>query len=307
MRFIRRSSIRVLPAFRAAIAGVPLTAPQVPFYSAVLGTRADDRSVTDAELWVRQIREPVLFGPAVQALFDDGFTAIVEGGPGGTLAGLARRCGAKGIDNYPRRGGRGRARDGVSPARRWRGAGAADGARSVVAGRRRRRMGESLRPAMSPRPVPLPTYPFERTRHWIEPLRPGTTRENAHVPSPQVADESLGFVLPTWRRLRVEAAGRPRTGAGRRTRTRRDAMSGRWRIFGGVDDERDRISSSRVFARPARTSVSRVDGEEDFTGIERVLVASTLVCARRRWIRIADPHRERRWRARASSSMRSSR
>jgi acyl transferase domain-containing protein/acyl carrier protein len=53
---------------------------EVPFYSAVSGARLDTAAL-NGEYWYRNLREPVRFDRAVQALLDDGHRTFVEVGP----------------------------------------------------------------------------------------------------------------------------------------------------------------------------------------------------------------------------------
>jgi len=50
------------------------------------------------------------------------------------------------------------------------------------------------------RRVPLPTYPFERRRHWIEPERTVRSSAGAAPLAPETADPSGWLHLPSWRR-----------------------------------------------------------------------------------------------------------
>ena len=214
----------VLPAFRSALAGVKFAAPQVPFYSTVLGERADAARLGDPELWVQQIRKPVLFSSAVESLLADGFTTLVELGPGGTLAGLARHARTK-----PAAVVTGVARQGDTQAQL-----AALGQLWLQGATVN---WEALFAADRPRRVPLPTYPFEPTRHWLEPVA-----ETAEATS--VSD---WFYVPTWEQSPplVETSATP--------------LAGRWLVFareGGVDqaliDELSRRGAVVTAIRPTQ-------------------------------------------------------
>lgn len=52
----------------------------VPFYSTVTGTRLDTAAL-DAEYWYRNLRQPVRFDRAVQAMLADGYRVFLECGP----------------------------------------------------------------------------------------------------------------------------------------------------------------------------------------------------------------------------------
>jgi acyl transferase domain-containing protein len=191
----------VLPEFRAALDGVKFQAPRCAFYSTTLGERAELSRLSDADLWVQQIRRPVLFAPAIESLLADGFTTLVEVGPGTTLTGMARHARTK-----PAAVIAGVAREGDSRAQLtalgqlwlqgaavdWTGVSAAD----------------------QPRRIPLPTYSFEPVRHWIEPV-------GEVAAAKEIAD---WFYVPVWEQSAplVDAVAAP--------------IAGRWLVFARADD-----------------------------------------------------------------------
>ncbi|WP_030844781.1 acyltransferase domain-containing protein, partial [Streptomyces hygroscopicus] len=59
------------------VAGVELRAAQVPFYSTVTGELLDTAGL-DAGYWYRNLRQPVRFQAAVEALAEQGYGAFVE-------------------------------------------------------------------------------------------------------------------------------------------------------------------------------------------------------------------------------------
>ncbi|MEU3895230.1 type I polyketide synthase [Streptomyces sp. NPDC045251] len=63
-----------------ALSGLRPAAPRVPMYSTVTGKKVDDGAL-DAGYWAENIRTPVLFAPAVDALLDDGHDVFVELSP----------------------------------------------------------------------------------------------------------------------------------------------------------------------------------------------------------------------------------
>ncbi|MGE0446839.1 MAG: amino acid adenylation domain-containing protein, partial [Vicinamibacterales bacterium] len=76
----------------------------------------------------------------------------------------------------------------------------------------------SLFAGAQPRRVPLPTYPFERTRHWIE---PGSGRREGSTLAPTVKQDARRdladwFYVPTWTRSRPLLGAQP------------GSLSGRW-------------------------------------------------------------------------------
>jgi thioester reductase-like protein len=138
----------------------------------VTGTWVTERQATDPEHWARHMVQPVRFAAGLAALWQEEPAAcLLEVGPGHGLTTLARQRGPEGsgpggfgepvvlpslrplYDPRP---------DGAflldTVAKLWLAGVEIDWA-AFAAGERRNR-------------VPLPAYPFERRRHWIEPRLP---------------------------------------------------------------------------------------------------------------------------------------
>jgi phthiocerol/phenolphthiocerol synthesis type-I polyketide synthase C len=129
----------------------------LPFYSAVAGDRLSGTEL-GPEYWWRNIRDPVRFGEAAAALMRDGFRIFVEVGPHPLLQGyLHQQCKMLKVDAQPI----------VSLSKSDAGASALDRAvdRAFVLG------ADVAFDRISSRPgkvVPLPTYPWQRERHWYK-------------------------------------------------------------------------------------------------------------------------------------------
>ena len=130
--------------------------PRIGVVSNVSGALAEGE-LGDPGYWVRHVREAVRFAQGVQVLDGQGCELYVEVGPSPTLVGMARGCveerGQQWLSSL---------RPGVGEVRRMqetlgalhvRGVGVDWGAYHAAAKGRR---------------VPLPTYPFQRERHWLE-------------------------------------------------------------------------------------------------------------------------------------------
>jgi len=74
-----------------ALAIVPLHKPTVPVVSTVTATWADGDDY-GSEYWWRNVREPVLFGPAIERLAERGFATFLEIGAHPALAGPIADC-----------------------------------------------------------------------------------------------------------------------------------------------------------------------------------------------------------------------
>jgi acyl transferase domain-containing protein/acyl carrier protein len=152
-----------LTAFAATLERRP---PAIPYVSNLTGTWITAEQATDPAYWARHLVSPVRFADGLDALLFDGGRALIEVGPGQGLSSFARlhpRCAPQAGRPLP-----------VVPAMRPRHGRASDAAvllgalgalwqsgvhvdwTAHFAGERRRR-------------VPLPTYPFERQRYWLDP------------------------------------------------------------------------------------------------------------------------------------------
>ncbi|MGE7388924.1 acyltransferase domain-containing protein [Streptomyces sp. NPDC004126] len=81
----------MLEEFRRAIAGLDFRRPRIAFVSALTGGIVTDE-VARPDYWVGHVRETVRFQDAVRTLESEGATAVLELGPGGALAAMARPC-----------------------------------------------------------------------------------------------------------------------------------------------------------------------------------------------------------------------
>ena len=172
----------VLDAFTEAVAAARPRAPQRDFLSNVTGDWATAEQVTDPAYWARHLREPVRFGDCVATVLKNGPAVFVECGPGNQLASLAAPLvpteAPKPLPSLPRRDEqRGDAEVLLTTAGRlWS-------------------HGIDLDVPTAGRRIPLPTYPFQRQRHWIDPEVP---EESAPVHSgPREVHD--WFHVPAWR------------------------------------------------------------------------------------------------------------
>ncbi|WP_437033430.1 type I polyketide synthase [Streptomyces sp. enrichment culture] len=145
----------VLEEFRATVSGLELRDPVIPLVSTVTGALAVPGQLTDPEYWVSQLRGTVRFRDATQTLRKEGVADFVEIGPDGVLSSLI----ASGTDDDL---------GVVAPA--LRGKQAEPTTLALLLGRLHTRGvrvdWRKVLPAA--RRVALPTYPFQRQRHWLE-------------------------------------------------------------------------------------------------------------------------------------------
>jgi len=216
----------MLDEFRQVLASLQLSAPQIPMVSNVTGAWLTAAEATSPDYWVQQVRRPVQFSQGLatlqqQAVATASSQVWLEVGPGKVLASLAKayvsQAAFEASEPQP-------ATASVSPSichslphpkdpqpallmlqkavgQLWT-LGISVNWNSIDGGQQHRR-------------IPLPTYPFERQRHWIEPDFPdaavleslmaaGQSEQSRHGRSssaPKLKTELEDwFYCPTWER-----------------------------------------------------------------------------------------------------------
>nr|WP_079102959.1 type I polyketide synthase [Streptomyces sp. TP-A0356] len=160
----------MLDDFRAVAAGITYAPPRIAVVSNVTGHVAAPGELESPEYWVRHVREAVRFADGVRRLEEHGVTRLVEIGPDGTLTALAQ-AGLTTPDADPllvpvlRK-------DREEPV-------AALGALAALHARGVSVDWSTLLPGDQPT-VDLPTYAFQRRRHWLDPVAPGTAHRTGH-------------------------------------------------------------------------------------------------------------------------------
>ncbi|MYY10692.1 SDR family NAD(P)-dependent oxidoreductase [Streptomyces sp. SID4919] len=147
----------MLADFREAVAPLSFRPPQIPMISTVTGTRVTARDIGSPEYWVRNVRHPVRFADAVR-LSDA--TAFLEIGPAATLTGAVAECRPDALAVPALRSERPEAGQLLTSVGQLFAHGTEVDWRRLFDGRGARR-------------VPLPTYAFQRTRHWLGIRRDG--------------------------------------------------------------------------------------------------------------------------------------
>jgi amino acid adenylation domain-containing protein len=170
----------MLPEFAAVAGKVPSRTPKLPWVSTCTGEWMDPQAPVDGDYWVRQIRRPVRFAAALDQVIEDPRNILLEVGPGQTLTQLARQHAKKPADATVvatlgplAEPGRDLASMLAALGRLWVAGVGVDWEGFSAAGERRR--------------VPLPTYPFERKRYWVEPA----AASKAVAPASPLADDHL--------------------------------------------------------------------------------------------------------------------
>lgn len=181
--------------FADVVRQVGLRRPRIPFLSNNTGTWIRDEEATDPGYWGTHLREPVRFADDVATVLADGSPVFLEVGPGHTLATYTRRHPDR-ETGVPVVTSASRGKDPVADlnaviaalGRLWA-VGLTPDWPGYYTGRGRRK-------------VPLPTYPFEKSRYWVEP-GPDTLAEtggDGHA-GPVTGKLPLDewFSTPAWR------------------------------------------------------------------------------------------------------------
>ena len=182
-----------LDRFIAAVENIDLSAPKVDYISNVSGTWITPQEATSADYYARHLRGTVKFEAGLRTLGEDSSVFLLEVGPGTTLATLAQMT-------FPAS----RTRTGASLSHP--GEQKPDSKAMLEATGRLWAAGVPISHTAiqqqgdtSPLRVPLPTYPFERSRHWVDPAT-GTEPGFAASPERQLPRVTANPFLcqPVW-------------------------------------------------------------------------------------------------------------
>jgi acyl transferase domain-containing protein len=161
----------ILAEFEDEVRRVPRALPRLPIVSSRHGRELSGVEWTTPAYWSGQLRHTVRFADALHVLLSSNPVALLEVGPGQTLTALARQISAGEVKRLivpssPR-----------APEDPQHAALLAATGQLWIAGLDL--AWSSLHEGASRRRVPLPTYPFERKRFWIEPEPRSTAFETA--------------------------------------------------------------------------------------------------------------------------------
>jgi len=241
--------------FVAAAQQVPLRPPEVPFISNVTGTWIASHEAIDPLYWGRQLRETVRFADGLHELLGSPDAALLEVGPGHTLANLVRQQPARDprqpvLSSLP------------SPH-------AAETELESLLGT----LGELWLHGVAPDwerfhahencgRVALPGYPFERRSYWIE----SSTEDEEYDPGTSEwapDEEGEEYSYPAWKPAPPCSAETPRAPA-------------RWLVLGDAASLTSHLAQS---LRQAGHTVVQVISGERFSVID----AGTFAVSPGRW------------------------
>ena len=177
----------VLGPFTGIAETVELRHPKVPFVSNLTGKWITEREAVEPAYWAKHLRQTVRFAEGIGQLLHDAERVFLEVGPGETLSNLTKQHPARTqrtlvLSSLPRGC---EEEDALlnTLGRLWL-VGVQVDWRAFYANERRRR-------------VPLPTYPFEPTRYWVEPLRVAAPSQTSSAPEPaEVAPSEPACLQP---------------------------------------------------------------------------------------------------------------
>jgi amino acid adenylation domain-containing protein len=200
----------ILEPLRQEFKRLNLNPPSKPFVSTVTGLPITDMQACDSEYWVMHARKTVQFSSAISWLLGNGHHLFLECGARATMCTLARQhlSSDKPVTAIPSMG------DTHENSSEWEALLMAVGSLwlqgvaidwdAFYAHEQRRR-------------VPLPTYPFERQRHWVDPIQvdtaltKGTTKLPPRVPVPiQASEARLTEATPSFQATAAAATRKDR-------------------------------------------------------------------------------------------------
>ncbi len=151
----------ILDEFEHKARQVQFKTPGIPLISNLTGQMLKAGEIPDANYWRRHMRETVLFAAGISAIVQQGYEIFLEIGPSSTLLGMGKRCVPKGIGSWLPSLKQGQ--DDWQVILNSLGVLETYGVDVNWPG-----FDQDYQRCR----VPLPTYPFERKRYWIESEKP---------------------------------------------------------------------------------------------------------------------------------------
>ncbi len=175
-----------LPAFLKVLEGVKLSPPQIPFLSNLTGTWIKAEQATSPEYWAQHARRAVRFGDGISTLMKAAPRLFIEVGPGRTLSAFTKRLTDAQVFNtlpHPQETFSASVCALSAFGRVW----------ATVPGIRL----ESRYENETRSRLHLPTYSFEKKKHWIDaPLVTQAPEAPVQVPVPVAAAVEVAGECP---------------------------------------------------------------------------------------------------------------
>ncbi|MBE9214961.1 acyltransferase domain-containing protein, partial [Plectonema cf. radiosum LEGE 06105] len=201
---------------------VKLNSPQLPFISNVTGTWITPEQATDVNYWGNHLRQTVRFADGMNEVLQQSSPILLEVGAGRTLSAIAKQAiGKQSILcltslRHPQE----KKSDGDlilnTLGQLWKSGIKVDW-NGFHAGEKRQR-------------IPLPTYPFERKRYWIQ-LQENNlaSQQQEDLQTTKKSDIADWFYFPSWKRSVI--SNRLELNAEEQGGKRRGAQSFSWVLF----------------------------------------------------------------------------
>lgn len=212
----------MLAEFTEQVSKLKLNPPRLPFVSNVTGTWITDAEAIDPQYWARHLRRTVRFAQGVKELLQEPGRIFLEVGPGQTLSTLMKQqlTGTAAerqlvvstlraphetksdVENLLKTLGR-----------LWLAGVSVDWSGFHAQEQRQR--------------VPLPSYPFERQRYWIEPGKINLNADARQLPQGKLSDMTQWFYAPLWKQTSLPEP---------ETSHAEEAQKGCWLVFADEDE-----------------------------------------------------------------------
>jgi len=181
----------VMTSFIGHLKRVNLQAPRIPYLSNLTGTWITAAEATDANYWTKHLRQTVRFADGARKLLENPEWVLLEVGPGHTLSTLVRQHPQKkaaqvilSTVRHPKESQSDEEFLFNSLGRLWL-AGVKVDWHGVYTRERRHRL-------------PLPAYPFERQRYWVEHKKPALDVSSSQAPAGKKPGITDWFYKPVW-------------------------------------------------------------------------------------------------------------
>ncbi|ARV60168.1 polyketide synthase [Nostocales cyanobacterium HT-58-2] len=183
----------ILEPFTKLVEKVNLNPPQIPFISNLTGTWITADEATNPSYWAKHLRQTVRFATGMAELIKEPKQILLEVGPGRTLSTFAKQQTHESMVLSSMRHPQDEQSDVAfllnTVGRLWL-AGVQVDWYSFYAEEQRHR-------------IPLPTYPFERQRYWIEPQKINDSGDRHQIELSKKPNIDDWFYLPTWKQVKL--------------------------------------------------------------------------------------------------------
>ena len=187
----------ILETFTDRLRSVRLRAPQIPFLSNVTADWISPEQATDPAYWAKHLRSAVRFADCLSKLYEKPGSVLLEVGPGNVLTSLARQHPAKTAS--------------VFASTRQAHDSSHDSAVLLAAVGQLWVQGQSfnwkaLHNGETVGRIPLPTYPFDRQRYWIDGGESIVLNSSPRLSAASVKTEGAYLYRRGWKRESQPAA-----------------------------------------------------------------------------------------------------